>query len=262
MLTARPATLADAALLLRWRNDPMTISASRVQAQVTAHDHVAWMERALVDPTRRLRIVTFARAPVTTPGITRVGPRGDLSIGTYRLDGVGSARIEISLTIAPEDRGRGLAREIIQLACREAVTWGPDALTAEIRRENIPSFVAFFRNGFMITGWRGGILILEVDAEEVIRRACPLCLAQTPHHTNATHSIGGPEGRHPRYDLHVSEGGGLAECAAGDLWLAWERARRQRDNGMVPRAADAPPKYNGGTLCDMDTGPCACGAWH
>src|SRR3990172_8769134 len=223
------------------------------------------MERALVDPTRRLRIVTFARAPVTTPGITRVGPRGDLSIGTYRLDGVGSARIEISLTIAPEDRGRGLAREIIQLACREAVTWGPDALTAEIRRENIPSFVAFFRNGFTITGWREGILSLDVDAEEVIRRACPLCLAQTPHHTNSASAIGRADDRHPVYDIHAVEdsgGVGLRECEAGDLWLAWERALRRGDDKMVPRPVDAPPKYNGGTLCDMDTGPCACGAWH
>ncbi len=32
--------------------------------------------------------------------------------------------------------------------------------------------------------------------------------------------------------------------------------------GMVPRPADAPPKYNGGVRCDMDRGPCACGARH
>jgi len=28
------------------------------------------------------------------------------------------------------------------------------------------------------------------------------------------------------------------------------------------RPEGAPPRYNGGTLCDMDVGPCACGAWH
>ena len=30
----------------------------------------------------------------------------------------------------------------------------------------------------------------------------------------------------------------------------------------VPRPADAPPRFNGGERCDMDVGPCACGAWH
>lgn len=36
-----------------------------------------------------------------------------------------------------------------------------------------------------------------------------------------------------------------------------------RDIGTVPRPADAPPKYNGsGTPCDMDEGPCSCGARH
>lgn len=28
------------------------------------------------------------------------------------------------------------------------------------------------------------------------------------------------------------------------------------------KARTGPPRYNGGTLCDMDEGPCACGAWH
>lgn len=246
-LTARPATLADAPLLLAWRNDSATVAASRVQAAVTAHDHVGWLERTLADQARRLMIVEW-NAPAhqvhTAPFHDDPVPWCPTcvereAVGTYRLDGVGGYRVEVSLIVAPVHRGRGLARQIIELACRHAVREGADVITAEIRRENIPSFVAFFRNGFMITGWRdeptvvepdgrvvrGGLLQLEVEAAEIIRRACPLCLNRTPHHTNATGSIGGAEGRHSRYDLHVGEGGGLRECEAGDLWLVWERAR-------------------------------------
>lgn len=215
-LTARPATLGDAAFLLGLRNDPVTVAASRVQAAVTAHDHVAWLDGVLADPARRLMIVW----------------EEDLhrnAVGTYRLDGVGTDRVEISLTVTMEYRGRGLARQVIELATRDAVRYGPEVLTAEIRRETVASFIPFFRNGFVITGWLdGGLLTLEVNAQEIIRRACWLCLAGKPHHTNAMGSIGGAEGRHPRYDLHVGEGGGLAECEAGDAWLAWEQARTAR----------------------------------
>ena len=33
-------------------------------------------------------------------------------------------------------------------------------------------------------------------------------------------------------------------------------------DGMKARPGAAAPKHNGGQRCDMDDGPCACGAWH
>lgn len=33
-------------------------------------------------------------------------------------------------------------------------------------------------------------------------------------------------------------------------------------SGFIPRPDIAPIKKNGGIICDMDEGPCACGAWH
>ncbi|HAM40203.1 MAG TPA: hypothetical protein DCP69_02410 [Candidatus Omnitrophica bacterium] len=47
--------------------------------------------------------------------------------------------------------------------------------------------------------WRMGM-------EHAARLICPRCAVGDPHHTNALHSIGGSEGRHPVYDLHVAEG--------------------------------------------------------
>ncbi len=64
--------------------------------------------------------------------------------------------------------------------------------------------------------------LASVTAEYWMARAarliCPRCAAGDPHHTNAASSIGGSEGRHPVYDLHVAEGGGLAECLAAPIW--------------------------------------------
>ena len=31
---------------------------------------------------------------------------------------------------------------------------------------------------------------------------------------------------------------------------------------FVPLSPDAEPRFNGGQRCDMESGPCACGAWH
>lgn len=58
----------------------------------------------------------------------------------------------------------------------------------------------------------------RVGMAHAARLICPRCANGDAHHTNAASSIGGSEGRHPVYDLHVAEGGGLAECFAAPIW--------------------------------------------
>lgn len=63
------------------------------------------------------------------------------------------------------------------------------------------------------------------DAEglEFVREvfaACGLCRAGVPHHSNAVGSIGGMDGRAPRWDLHAGADGGLVECTAYELRLS------------------------------------------
>lgn len=41
-----------------------------------------------------------------------------------------------------------------------------------------------------------------------------------------------------------------------------EEAPAYTGQGAVVWPKDKPKQYNGGTLCDMWTGPCSCGAWH
>jgi spore coat polysaccharide biosynthesis protein SpsF (cytidylyltransferase family) len=69
---------------------------------------------------------------------------------------------------------------------------------------------------------KGGALRWSVDDAgglEFVRRvfaACELCREGAPHHTNSATSIGGSD-RLPVWELHVSTGGGLAECTAFDI---------------------------------------------
>ena len=80
---------------------------------------------------------------------------------------------------------------------------------------------------------------------------------------------------YPSLDQWFSFLGGVNIVVANTVWVSqmvwysWLKPRLialefqpAASSGFVPRPVDAPPKWNGGVLCDMDNGPCACGAWH
>lgn len=146
MLTARPATLADREFLLRLRNDPAAVIASRVQNTVTPEEHAAWLATVLPDPSRRLMIVTCSGEGETAD---RYFPAG--RIAAYRLDGLGTETVEVSLTVAPEHRGHGYARQIITLATDQAWTFSRTARVVATARTNNPrSLIAFLRAGYIL----------------------------------------------------------------------------------------------------------------
>ena len=72
------------------------------------------------------------------------------AIGTYRLDGALSASVEVSLTVAPAHRERGLARGILRLALEHAERLGAHTVVAQVRAENSRSLVAFLKAGFTL----------------------------------------------------------------------------------------------------------------
>src|SRR5699024_5460179 len=102
-VTARPATLADSSLLLRWRNDPETRAVSRSTDRVSWEGHTGWYARAVEDPERELYVIERGGAPV----------------GTVRFDALEGPEWEVSITLAPEARGHGLSRPV--LAAGESV---------------------------------------------------------------------------------------------------------------------------------------------
>jgi spore coat polysaccharide biosynthesis predicted glycosyltransferase SpsG/GNAT superfamily N-acetyltransferase len=124
----REATESDSGLLLAWRNDPETRAWSRTTDPVAPADHSEWLARALNDPGRRLLIAEYDHEPV----------------GTVRLDR-DDDHWEISITVAPEARGRGLAVPILLAAERSL---DRTTIRACVNRDNAASIAVFRRAGY------------------------------------------------------------------------------------------------------------------
>lgn len=131
-VTLRPATRDDAAALLAWRNDPATRASSVATAEVSPDEHRAWLDRTLASEDRALFVAEQGGAPV----------------GQVRLDRVGEGTFEVSLTVAPAARGRGLAWALLAATEAPAKERGGLLLEAKIRRDNAPSRRAFERAGY------------------------------------------------------------------------------------------------------------------
>lgn len=144
MIGLRPATLADADRLFAWRNDPVTLLNSRSTAAVPREDHDRWMKfNVLMGQPEHAVIIAESH---------------DLgSIGVVRFDAAKDDLMayEASITIAPEARGKGIARLILADACG---FFSEFAITAEIRHDNIASRKVFERCGFDEIGRSGGFL--------------------------------------------------------------------------------------------------------
>ena len=128
-LTLRPVAASDAALLLAWRNDPVTRAASFETGTIAPEAHEQWLARALTDPTAVHRLAA--------------DHGGDL-VGVVRFDGVEDGRAEIGVNVAPERRGEGWAAALIDAGCRAVRRErGPLEVRARIKPDNERSVHAF-----------------------------------------------------------------------------------------------------------------------
>ena len=119
----RLAGMDDAKLLFEWRNDPLTRAMSNNTEPVPWEGHLAWLEKRLARQDPHLYV------------IEEDGP-----VGTFRVDDD-----QVSYTVAPEKRRRGLATDALKLVYRH---FGP--LRAEIKPENIASIKAAERAGMIV----------------------------------------------------------------------------------------------------------------
>jgi spore coat polysaccharide biosynthesis predicted glycosyltransferase SpsG/RimJ/RimL family protein N-acetyltransferase len=134
-LELRQASLEDAESLLRWRNDTQTRESSRHRGEVTLPGHLAWLEASLRSDTRLLLVATDMGGEV----------------GTVRWDLVEPAVWEVSITVAPDRRGQGMARRLLgagERYLRDGVD-GVVAVEAEVHEGNIPSRWLFARAGYV-----------------------------------------------------------------------------------------------------------------
>ena len=132
-----PANMSDAGLLLLYRNDPETIRQSVQQKPIESAEHLAWLEAVLDTPRCQLYIANEIQASVFFP------------VGTGRLDLRDNGSVELSLTVAPGHRGRGVGGQLLAALIKKAREFGFHRLRARVRANNIASMIAFLKAGFV-----------------------------------------------------------------------------------------------------------------
>lgn len=128
----RPASPDDAPVLLAWRNDPETCRQSATSTPVDESTHRAWLAASLSSADRRLYVALH----------------DGVACGTVRMDREPHEAWEVSITVAPEVRGRKLAAAMLVALEERAKAEGARLFTARIRRDNAASVAAFKRAGY------------------------------------------------------------------------------------------------------------------
>jgi RimJ/RimL family protein N-acetyltransferase len=116
----REAIFNDWKLLLDWRNDIETRRNSHNMELVEEESHKKWINSILSDKNRHIFIALENNTP----------------IGTVRADfNEQMDEFELSWTISPDFRGKGLGNKMVRLVADRFQT----KLRAEIKKGNVPS---------------------------------------------------------------------------------------------------------------------------
>lgn len=133
-LQIRSASMSDAETLLRWRNDPGTRLGSRQRVDVELAAHLAWLDASLERDDRILLVASDQ----------------DGGVGTVRWDRVSDGDWEVSITVAPERRGQGLAQALLRAGERDLLRrTGASAALAFVHEGNAPSRRLFAISGYL-----------------------------------------------------------------------------------------------------------------
>jgi spore coat polysaccharide biosynthesis predicted glycosyltransferase SpsG/RimJ/RimL family protein N-acetyltransferase len=144
-LRLRPATPADSALQLEWRNDPATRAVSRTTHEIQPGEHERWFASVLADRDRRLLIAEDASGPVAS----------------VRFD-IDSQEAEISVVVSPGRRSEGVGTRAVREASELFLASSPEVerVVAEVAEGNRDSLGAFGRAGFVPAGGSGASVLL------------------------------------------------------------------------------------------------------
>lgn len=131
----RNAVPEDREILYKWATEPSTRMFSLNKSEILWEEHCSWFHKKLTDETC-----------VFLMGIVDQEP-----IGTVRFDSdyVQQESI-ISITIAPEMRGKGYASQLIKTGTKDSRVLKP--VIAYIQKENIASIKSFEKCGFKLKG--------------------------------------------------------------------------------------------------------------
>jgi len=134
-LAGRRATMDDARNLWTWRNDPATLQWSRTNSKVAYESHLSWLKDSLDRDDRLLMVVEH----------------DSQLVGVVRWDRVAIGQWEVSVTLAPEARGKGLAVPTIIFGQREIRNTVGNSLLciATVHQHNVASLRLFERAGYL-----------------------------------------------------------------------------------------------------------------
>lgn len=136
-LHARHVCADDESLLLRWANDPQTRAASFRSDVIDASAHREWLHKRLSQGERcRFYVIESAEG---------------VAVGQVRFEATADCW-EISYSLAPEFRRRGLGQKVLQLALtRLSEEAPPGHVQGRVKPANIASRSIFEASGFTLT---------------------------------------------------------------------------------------------------------------
>jgi len=155
-VTLRPAALQDAALLYAWRVDGDTVRHSIAPPPASFDEHSAWLTDQLRDPDIALYVAYDDE-------------RG-IDVGTLRIDRRSRGESELSITVAPGQRGRGYSHDLIAAGILAAAD---SRIVARVKPDNVRSLRAFRALGFSIVDHGDG------DLMRLVHEAAPDGRAKT-----------------------------------------------------------------------------------
>lgn len=144
----RRARFDEADLILGWRNDPLSRKMSPSARPVSRAEHTRWW-------AHRWRDVRIAETDATEVGYWRADEYSEVPGGCL-----------VSVAVAPEWRGLGMAAPLIRLGTRSALRKYRTCV-ALVRHENLASVRAFSSVGYKVwsVSKEGGRLMIEMRKE-------------------------------------------------------------------------------------------------
>ncbi len=153
-----PVTVADAPQLFAWINDRDLVRLHGPFKAVDAASHEQWMHQACADGGRTVMAIRENA--------------GNRLIGLLQLVNAHDVHKSIELRIrigAPGDRGKGLGREAVDLACRHAIeTLGMQRVFLHVFADNAPAIAAYEAAGFVTEGIMRKAAFIEGEWKDVV----------------------------------------------------------------------------------------------
>lgn len=153
-LSMREAHPADCDITYAWSQDPTTRAASIRTETFTIEQHRSWfarkMEEVVAGDVRWYVLEEAARMPIGIVRYERVAKgRSKWTGGSVAVEDAGT---ELSITLAPQARGLGLAPVMLHRSEQHARKTMPGPFIALIRPENTASIRAFTAAGYARVG--------------------------------------------------------------------------------------------------------------